>query len=209
MDTDLALSWVRSFAAAVAEHEERLTQLDSAIGDADHGANLRRGFSAVLAVLDERPPTSAPELLTVTGDTLVPGVGGAAGPLYGSAFRALGRALARPETGLATALAEALDAVRTLGAAAVGDKTMIDAFAPAVEAFARRSDAGDDLAAAASAAAEAAERGALATTPLQARRGRAAYLGPRSVGHQDPGAASTALLFRALADAATGTEVAR
>ncbi|WP_461038055.1 DAK2 domain-containing protein, partial [Streptomyces mayteni] len=166
MDTDLALSWVRSFAAAVAEHEERLTQLDSAIGDADHGANLRRGCSAVLAVLDERPPASAPELLTVTGDTLVAGVGGAAGPLYGSAFRALGRALARPGTGLATAFAEALDAVRTLGAAAVGDKTMHDEFAPAVDAFAHRGGAGDELAAAASSAAEAAERGALATTPL-------------------------------------------
>ncbi|WP_243740771.1 dihydroxyacetone kinase subunit DhaL [Streptomyces sp. 8K308] len=203
------MSWVRAVAAAVTEHEERLTQLDSAIGDADHGANMRRGFAAVLVALDDRPPASAADLLTATGHLLVSGVGGAAGPLYGSAFRALGRALATPGTDLATALAEALDAARELGAAAPGDKTMIDAFAPAVDAFAHRTAAGDDLAAAADAAAEAAERGARDTTPLQARRGRAAYLGPRSVGHQDPGAASTALLFRALADAAARSETTR
>lgn len=209
MDTDLALSWVRAVAAAMTEHEERLTQLDSAIGDADHGTNMRRGFATVVTALDDRPPGSAADLLTATGHLLVSGVGGAAGPLYGSAFRALGRTLATPDADLATALAAALDAARELGAAAPGDKTMIDAFAPAVDAFARRTAAGDALPAAADAAAEAAERGARDTIPLQARRGRAAYLGPRSVGHQDPGAASTALLFRALADAAARSETTR
>ncbi|MEV7180017.1 dihydroxyacetone kinase subunit DhaL [Kitasatospora sp. NPDC093679] len=212
LDSARTEAWLRAAAAAVTAQEAELTALDTAIGDGDHGSNLRRGFTAVLAGLDARGAESAEEaegtdrspgaLLAAAGRTLISTVGGASGPLYGSALRAAGRALPGATVGpgeLAAALAEALGAVQALGGARPGDKTMVDAWAPAAAAFAET--AGQGLAAASGAAAAAAEQGARATVPLVARKGRASYLGPRSAGHLDPGAASTALLFTALAEA--------
>lgn len=192
----------------VEENKAYLTALDAAIGDADHGTNLSRGFSAARETLDRKNPASPGEVLITTGSTLISTVGGASGPLYGTAFRKAGKALGQDEEVSATqvglALDEALAAIQKLGAAEQGDKTMVDALAPATEAFRAAVKEGAGLHAAAERAAEAAEAGAAATIPLQARKGRASYLGPRSVGHQDPGATSTSLLFRALVSAAEG-----
>ncbi|HEY2948188.1 MAG TPA: dihydroxyacetone kinase subunit DhaL [Micromonosporaceae bacterium] len=208
MNIALARSWIAAVAAAVAEQADYLTQLDSAIGDADHGVNMNRGFTAVVAVLADAEPASVGEVFMRTGGTLVSRVGGASGPLYGTAFRAIGKALPAESTvddaALARGLHAGLEAVQKLGAAVPGDKTIVDAYAPAVAAFEKELDGG--LPAAAAAAAAAAAEGMRATTALQARKGRASYLGPRSVGHQDPGATSTWLIFRALADV-TGSGV--
>ncbi|NUL07771.1 dihydroxyacetone kinase subunit L [Streptomyces lunaelactis] len=203
VDTDLARTWVQAIAAAVDKHKDHLTQLDSAIGDADHGVNMKRGFSAVTTALADYKPDTVGAVLVKTGTTLISSVGGASGPLYGGAFRAMGKTLDAPTADtqqFATALAAGLESVQKLGAAAPGDKTMIDAYAPALAAFQQHAGAGADFAAAALAAADAAEEGMRATTPMQARKGRASYLGARSIGHQDPGATSTALIFRALAE---------
>ncbi|MEY9949810.1 dihydroxyacetone kinase subunit DhaL [Kitasatospora sp. GAS1066B] len=205
LDRELALGWLRAAAAAVERRHEELTALDAAIGDGDHGSNLRRGFAAVIAALDALPADASPgTVLSKAGSTLISKVGGASGPLYGSALRGVGAALPAPSadlTELAQALRAGLGAVQKLGGAVVGDKTMVDAFEPAVAALERAAFDGFTLREASALAAEAAEAGARATIPLQARKGRASYLGPRSIGHQDPGATSTALLFRALADA--------
>lgn len=203
MDIRLTRDWIQAVAAAMDQHKDHLTQLDSAIGDADHGVNMRRGFTAVVAALDGYEAAGVGDVLVKTGTTLISSVGGAAGPLYGTFFRAAGKQLSGP-TADAGQLAAAFDAglagVRKLGAAVVGDKTMVDALAPALAAFDAAARAGEDEATAADQAAAAAETGAQDTIPLQARKGRASYLGPRSVGHQDPGATSTALVFRALAE---------
>ena len=209
MDAALARAWMAALAASVDREREQLTTLDAAIGDGDHGTNLQRGFRAVTAALaDPAAPeegeaaSPAGPVLVKAGMTLISSVGGASGPLYGSALRAVGKALAgsTADAGqLAAALTAGVEAVQRLGGAQPGDKTMVDAWTPAVAAFEKA--AAEGLAAAAQAAAGAAEDGAAATVPLQARKGRASYLGERSVGHQDPGATSTALLFRALADA--------
>ncbi|WP_433825566.1 dihydroxyacetone kinase subunit DhaL [Actinoplanes sp. CA-015351] len=197
MEVDLAIAWLRAAADSVAASAGELTRLDAAIGDGDHGVNMSRGFTAVIAALDAGTFDSVGDVFVKAGTTLISKVGGASGPLYGSAFRALGKALpagpsvTAPE--LAAGLRAGLEAVRKLGKADPGDATMVDAFQPAVDAF-----TGDDLAAAAENAARAAEQGARATVDLRARKGRASYLGERSVGHQDPGATSTALIFRAL-----------
>jgi dihydroxyacetone kinase phosphoprotein-dependent L subunit len=192
--------WIVRFAELVAADAERLTSLDSAIGDGDHGTNLNRGLRAAVEALDGDLP--AGKVLMTAGRALVSKTGGASGPLYGTALRRAGKALGDADevdaAQLGEALQAALDAIRELGKAEDGDKTMVDALAPAVAAF--RAQAGDGFEAAARAALDAAEKGAEATVPLQARKGRASYLGPRSVGHMDPGAASTVLLFRALAD---------
>jgi phosphoenolpyruvate---glycerone phosphotransferase subunit DhaL len=192
-------TWMSEVASAVEAEADRLTQLDSAIGDGDHGVNMTRGFRAVVAALDEEPPGR--QLITA-GKTLVSTVGGASGPLWGLALRRAGRSVGdAPEIdgpGLVQALDAALAAVVELGAAEPGDKTMVDALGPAIEALRERLDAGGELEAALDEAADAAEAGARATTPMQARKGRASYLGERSVGHQDPGATSTALIIRAL-----------
>jgi dihydroxyacetone kinase-like protein len=189
--------------AVVRAEAEYLTQLDAAIGDGDHGTNMRRGFDAVdkaLAVGDGQLPPG--KLLTLVGKTLVATVGGASGPLWGTAFRRAGRSLGAAPTfagaELASALEESIAGVVDLGAAQVADKTMIDALVPAAEALRASVDAGEPLEAGVAAAAEAAEEGARATVPMQARKGRASYLGPRSIGHQDPGATSAALILRAL-----------
>lgn len=200
-DLPLARSWIDAAADRVTAEHAELTALDSAIGDGDHGANLRRGFAAVRTALTERQPQTPGALLLLTGTTLISSVGGASGPLYGSAFRALGKALgdapAADAAAFGAALAAALAAVERLGGAAPGDKTMVDALAPAVDAF--QAAAAQGFAAAAATAADAAAKGRDATEPLVAHKGRASYLGPRSAGHIDPGAASAALLLAALA----------
>jgi len=202
MDIVQARAWIEAISAAIAEQTDHLTQLDSAIGDADHGANMRRGFAAVVAALASFEPQTVGEVFVKTGTTLVSTVGGASGPLYGSAFRAIGKPLSGHTVDgsqLLVGLRDGLAAIQRLGAAVPGDKTMVDAYAPAVAAFDREVLAGGTLASAAARAADAAEAGMRATSSLPARKGRASYLGARSVGHQDPGATSTALVFRALA----------
>lgn len=202
MDIPLARAWVQAIAASMNEHKDHLTQLDSAIGDADHGVNMQRGFAAALAALDGYEAATVGDVLVKTGSTLISVVGGAAGPLYGTLFRGIGKQLAAPsvDAGLmSAALAAGLEGVQKLGAAVPGDKTMVDALVPALAAFGEQARAGADLSAAAASAADAAEQGMRDTTAMQARKGRASYLGARSIGHQDPGATSTALIFRALA----------
>ncbi|MDH6630513.1 dihydroxyacetone kinase-like protein [Streptomyces sp. LBL] len=196
LDADFFRRWMTATARSVDREAERLTALDSPIGDADHGSNMRRGFTAVTATLEKEAPDTPGAVLTLAGRQLISTVGGASGPLYGTLLRRTGKALgdAREvsEEQFAEALRAGVDAVMTLGGAAPGDKTMIDALVPAVDAL------GDSFAAARSAA----EEGALATTPLQARKGRASYLGERSIGHQDPGATSASLLVAGLVEAA-------
>jgi phosphoenolpyruvate---glycerone phosphotransferase subunit DhaL len=196
--------WIRAFAAAIAENEQELTRLDSAIGDADHGANMNRGLKAVIAKLDQGSPDGPAALLKQTGMTLVSTVGGASGPLYGTFFLRMATAIGDADTVdqklFAAALRAGVEGVVARGKAEAGDKTMYDALAPAVDAL----DAalgGEDAGGALQAAADAAAQGRDDTTPLQARKGRASYLGERSVGHQDPGATSAALLLQAAADA--------
>ncbi|EGX55227.1 dihydroxyacetone kinase, L subunit [Streptomyces zinciresistens K42] len=195
LDAQFFRRWMTATAASVDREAERLTALDSPIGDADHGSNLQRGFRAVRAALDKEEPGTPGAVLTLAGRQLISTVGGASGPLYGTLLRRTGKALGDGaevgEDDLARALRAGVDAVMALGGAAPGDKTMIDALVPAVDAL------GDGFAAARAAA----EEGAVATTPLRARKGRASYLGERSVGHQDPGATSAALLIAALGEA--------
>ncbi|TDD80769.1 dihydroxyacetone kinase subunit DhaL [Actinomadura rubrisoli] len=203
---DLA-GWIRHAARLVSADAERLTRLDAAIGDGDHGLNLDRGFSAAVEAVDALPGDAAPgKVLIAAGRAIVSKTGGASGPLYGTALRRAGKALDAATTvdaaGLGAALRAALEGVQELGQAAEGDKTMVDALIPAVAAYEEALAGNADLAACARAAADGAARGAEATVPLQARKGRASYLGPRSVDHMDPGASSTALILRALADAA-------
>ena len=195
--------WIRAYAAAVAENEAELTRLDSAIGDADHGANMTRGLKAVVAKLDESTPAGPAALLKQVGMTLVSTVGGASGPPYGTFFLRMATAAGDADTldqaAFAVALRAGVDGVVARGKAEAGDKTMYDALAPAVDAL----DAalgGADTTGALHAAAGAAAQGRDATTPMQARKGRASYLGERSVGHQDPGATSATLLLQAAAD---------
>jgi dihydroxyacetone kinase-like protein len=203
IDAAALARWIQAYAAAVAENEKELTRLDSAIGDADHGANMNRGFKAVLAKLDGAAPTAPAALLKLVGMTLVSTVGGASGPLYGTFFLRMAAAVGDAETldqaAFAAALRAGVNGVVARGKAEADDKTMYDALAPAVDAL----DAalgGENTISALRAAADAAARGRDATTPMQARKGRASYLGERSVGHQDPGATSAALLLQAAAD---------
>lgn len=206
MDESFFRDWIAEIAAVVTRQREHLTQLDAAIGDADHGTNLSRGFDAVTAALAGQETPTPGAVLKLTGVTLISTVGGASGPLYGTAFRRAGRSLGdETDVGLpalAAALQAALEGVRKLGAANEGDKTMVDALTPAVDALTRAVDDGADAPAALDALADAADAGAAATTGMRALKGRASYLGPRSVGHTDPGAASTALILRALRDVA-------
>lgn len=194
-------AWVRRFADLVAEHRDHLTELDSAIGDADHGTNLDRGMKAAVVALDELGPAGAGPLLSKVGMSLVSTVGGASGPLYGTLFMRMGSALGdlpsvSPDQ-VAAALRAGLEGVVARGKAQAADKTMYDALAPAVAALEAGLDEGLSLHDALQRARAAAEAGRDATTPMVARKGRASYLGERSVGHQDPGATSTALLIAA------------
>ncbi|MFF7291828.1 dihydroxyacetone kinase subunit DhaL [Microbacterium sp. NPDC008134] len=197
--------WITRFGAAVAEKRDWLTELDSAIGDADHGANMTRGMSAVTEKLDASAPAAADDLLKTVGMTLVSSVGGASGPLYGTFFLRMGMTTGAVQeldaAGLAAALRAALEGIVARGKPEPGDKTMFDAMSPAVDALDAAIAGGADLAEATRAAAVAAATGRDATLPLVARKGRASYLGERSAGHLDPGAASTTLLFETLAAA--------
>ena len=203
-DLDALGRFVRLFAGRIHEAREELTRLDSAIGDADHGINMDRGFSAVVAKLDGA--AAAEDLGAAAkgiGMTLISTVGGASGPLYGTFFlrmaTSFGDAASVDAAGLGSALRAALEGVVHRGKAEVGDKTMVDALAPAADAYdgAAAEGIGAALAAAAAAAAEGRDR----ATPLTARKGRASYLGERSAGHQDPGATSTTILLESLRDA--------
>jgi phosphoenolpyruvate---glycerone phosphotransferase subunit DhaL len=203
VNTETVTRWMRACAASISEQRDYLTQLDAAIGDADHGANMTRGFNAVEAKLDGLDSGTPPgRTLIQAGSTLVSTVGGASGPLWGSALRRAGKALGDAETFEAADLVSALDAalhgIVELGAAEPGDKTIVDALGPAVSTLRAGVDAGRPLKDAVSDARAAAEEGMRATIPMQARKGRASYLGERSVGHQDPGATSTALIMAAL-----------
>ncbi|MFJ4037837.1 dihydroxyacetone kinase subunit DhaL [Microbacterium sp. NPDC090007] len=201
VSTDDLVSWIHGFRDAVAAHKDELTRLDSEIGDADHGSNMARGLDAVVAKLDPAPANAA-ELFKTVGMTLVSTVGGASGPLYGTLFLRMGPALASAErmdaATLGAALRAGVEGVIARGKAELGDKTMIDALSPALDAWDGAADQGPPSAA--RAAAEAAARGRDATEPLVARKGRASYLGERSAGHLDPGAASATLLLEALRD---------
>src|SRR6266568_2324202 len=177
MDAATITSWMHEIEASVRAERDRLVQLDSAIGDGDHGTNMARGFEAVVQALGVDNGSPPGRLLIIAGRTLVSTVGGASGPLWGSALRSGGRVL--------------------------GDQAMVDALEPAVDTLRARIGEGESLAQALDKAAQAAEAGMRATIPMQARKGRASYLGERSVGHQDPGATSTALIIRALQRAVT------
>jgi dihydroxyacetone kinase-like protein len=193
--------WIRIFTALVAENKERLTDLDAAIGDGDHGANMDRGMRAAVAALDDAAPTTAAVLFNKVGMTVISTVGGASGPLFGTLFLRIGASLGdNAEVSLAqlaTAMRAGLDGVVARGKAEPNDKTMYDALAPAVNALDGAVAAGADTAEAMRLALSAAEAGRDATTPMLARKGRASYLGERSVGHQDPGATTVALLMAA------------
>jgi len=204
VNADTVQRWLEQAAASLREQRDYLTQLDAAIGDADHGTNMDRGFTAVVETLGATDdPVSPGRVLVTAGGTLVSTVGGASGPLWGTALRRAGRALGDAEefgsAELASALDAALEGVVELGAAQEGEKTMVDALAPAVRALRESLAAGAALSAAVQAAFEAGEKGMRATVPLQASKGRASYLGERSIGHQDPGATSTVLILGALA----------
>jgi len=193
--------WVRAFAGLVAENKDSLTDLDAAIGDGDHGANMDRGMRAAVAALDDASPATAAALFNKVGMTVVSTVGGASGPLFGTLFLRIGGSLGDTceisLTQLATALRAGLEGIVARGKAEPGDKTMYDALEPAVTALETAVSAGADKADALKLALFAAESGRDATTPMLARKGRASYLGERSVGHQDPGATTVALLMAA------------
>jgi len=205
VSTDDLVAWVRAFRDAVHAHKDELTRLDSEIGDADHGSNMARGLDAVVAKLDPAP-ASPSDLFKTVGMTLVSSVGGASGPLYGTLFLRMGPALGTETevdaAALGSALRAGIEGVVARGKAELGDKTMIDALSPALDAWDAATAEGP--AEAARAAAEAAARGRDATEPLVARKGRASYLGERSAGHLDPGATSATLLLEALRDTLAG-----
>lgn len=200
------LAFVRLFAARLAERKAELTDLDARIGDADHGINMDRGFTAVVAKLADAGDADLGTIARTVGMTLISTVGGASGPLYGTFFLRLGTSLAERDSAtpheFGAALRAGLEGVRQRGRAEPDDKTMVDAMAPGVDAYDKAID--DGLPAALAAAAEAAASGRDRVTPFVARKGRASYLGERSAGHQDPGATSTTMLFEALRDAVAG-----
>ena len=200
MDTRLQKTLIETVAQRVIAHADELTRLDQAIGDGDHGINMRRGFEAVLCELPALTEKSLPDALKAIGTKLVMTVGGASGPLYGTLFLGLGRALpADPSRiAIADALASAVDAVKARGKSDVGQKTMLDVLAPVLEEVRSEPQLRPErLRAVAGAAAEA-------TIPMKAIRGRASFLGERSIGHMDPGARSTALIVEAIADVMEG-----
>lgn len=204
LSRDAILDWLRAFATLIDENQDYLTQLDSAIGDADHGVNMHRGMQAVIGKLPGLADKDIGTILKTTGMTLVSTVGGASGPLYGTLFLQMGATTANKlELTLpdwTTALEAGINGVITRGKAEPGDKTMIDAFGAALSALKAANDNGTALSEALRQSAQAAEKGRDATTPLVARKGRASYLGERSAGHQDPGATSAHLLLKAAAD---------
>lgn len=206
MDSAFFRAWLAEVGTVIEAQRDHLTQLDAAIGDADHGINLARGFGAIAVALEQAATPTPGSVLILAGSTLISKVGGASGPLYGTALRQAGKSLGDTNDAslpdLAASLEAALAGVQKLGAAREGEKTMVDALAPAVAALQKAISEGAGTDAALAAAARAAAEGAQATIPMHALKGRASYLGPRSVGHEDPGAASTALIIGALRDVA-------
>ena len=209
IDHAAVVAWIRGFAAEIDEHRAELVRLDTAIGDGDHGTNMDRGMRKVVEKLDGTGGDDIGASLKAVGMTLVSSVGGAAGPLYGTLFLQMGSATGGSATLDTAAFTEALESglrgVQSRGKAEPGDKTMVDALVPAVEALHRAQSDGVAVGEAARLAADAAEEGMKATIPMEARKGRASYLGPRSVGHQDPGATSSYLLLRSAAEAFANT----
>jgi phosphoenolpyruvate---glycerone phosphotransferase subunit DhaL len=208
VDVPALRAWLGDYAREIAANRDLLTRLDSAIGDADHGSNFDRGLAAVVAALDAPAPATPADLLKKTGMTLVSTIGGASGPLYGTFFLRMGTsvpgaaaldAAAFDAAAFGTALRAGLEGIVARGRAEAGDKTMYDALAPGCDAYDAAIAGGASLGAALTAAAAAAAAGRDATTPMLARKGRASYLGERSIGHQDPGAASSAMLLAAAA----------
>jgi dihydroxyacetone kinase-like protein len=210
MDASMFRAWIHEAARLVADNADHLTRLDSAIGDADHGINMRRGLQAAVAMLDETDPSTPGAVLATVGRALISKTGGASGPLYGTGFRQAAWALGEdPDVSaaqLGAALAAALTGIQRIGAALEGDKTMIDALSPAVTAYQAVIDTGGDLPNATRTAYDAAVRGLMQTVGMQARKGRASYLGARTIGHEDPGAASTVLILSALATVSSAGE---
>jgi phosphoenolpyruvate---glycerone phosphotransferase subunit DhaL len=206
IQADHVIKFIELIAARIKEQRDYLTQLDSAIGDADHGVNLDRGFTTVLTKLPSVADKDIGAILKTVGTTLVSTVGGASGPLYGTAFLRAGMACAdRFELGaedLIAALEAALEGIQTRGKSTRGEKTMIDAIGPAVDALKAAHAAGDDFISALRKAVAACEEGMKATTPMLATKGRASYLGERSIGHQDPGATSAFLMAKAMLEIA-------
>lgn len=201
---DDALAWIKSVAAVIDENKSYLTQLDAAIGDADHGANMDRGFKAVMGKIPEISDKDIGTIFKTIGMTLISTVGGAGGPLYGTFFLQAGMKTAgKIELSLADwcdAMEAALSGIIMRGKAEIGDKTMVDALTPAVHALKEAVQTNTPINAALSLSAEAAQKGMEGTIPLVARKGRASYLGERSAGHQDPGATSSFLILKAAAD---------
>jgi phosphoenolpyruvate---glycerone phosphotransferase subunit DhaL len=208
IQADHVIKFIELIAARVKEQRDYLTQLDSAIGDADHGVNLDRGFTTVLTKLPSVADKDIGAILKTVGTTLVSTVGGASGPLYGTAFLRAGMAAAdRFELGaedLIAALEAALEGIQTRGKSTRGEKTMIDAIGPGVDALKAAHAAGDDFASAMRKGVAACEEGMKATIPMLATKGRASYLGERSIGHQDPGATSAFLMAKAMLEIAEG-----
>ena len=205
LDAAWARRWIELAAVDIAEQRDYLVDLDRAIGDGDHGENMDRGFKAALEALGQAQPASVAEVLKTVAKTLMSTVGGAAGPLYGTAFLRASKAAGEGDldgAGVAAVIAGALDGIQARGKATTGEKTMVDAWTPALEAAGAAAESGSDPAAVLEAAATAAEAGAAATEPLRATKGRASYLGERSIGHLDPGAVSTSLILRAAVRAA-------
>jgi phosphoenolpyruvate---glycerone phosphotransferase subunit DhaL len=209
MNIDQMTAWIREYARVIGENAQYLTDLDAAIGDADHGINMERGMTAVRAALDESTPTDLAALCKQVGMTLVKAVGGASGPLYGTFFLRMATALGPGDSvdpgGFAKALRAGVEGVVQRGRAEAGDKTMFDALAPALDALDAALAGGAGLADALADATAAAETGRDATESMVARKGRASYLGQRSVGHLDPGATSAAMLIAAAATALGGS----
>ena len=211
LDAAWARRWIESSAADIAEQRDYLVDLDRAIGDGDHGENMDRGFKAAVEALEQAQPGSVAEVLKTVAKTLMSTVGGAAGPLYGTAFLRASKAAGDGDldgAGVAAVIAGALDGIQARGKATTGEKTMVDAWTPALEAARAAAESGSDPAAVLEAAATAAEAGAAATEPLRATKGRASYLGERSIGHLDPGAVSTSLILRAAVRAAGEADAA-
>ena len=207
LDVAWARAWVLVAAAAVADAKDELTELDRQIGDSDHGVNMDRGFQAVAAKVPDAPAETVGDVLKLVATTLMSTVGGAAGPLYGTAFLRAAKVTAVPELGpddVVALLEAALEGLVARGKAAVGEKTMVDAWTPAAAAAAEARDAGAEPTGVLEAALRGAEEGAASTVPLLATKGRASYLGERSQGHLDPGARSTVVLLTAAIEAARG-----
>ena len=206
LDAAWARRWIELAAADVSEQRDYLVDLDRAIGDGDHGENMDRGFKAAVEALGQAEPASVAEVLKTVAKTLMSTVGGAAGPLYGTAFLRASKAAGGGDLDgvcVVAVIEGALGGIQARGKATTGEKTMVDAWTPALEAARATAEAGGDAGVVLEAAATAAEAGAAATEPLRATKGRASYLGERSIGHLDPGAVSTSLILRAAARAAT------